>query len=149
LDELQQHLDRRGTRKTSGIRQPQLRRRLLEGGAALVLALACWMAFGPGSTVDQLSLEVPVTVGNMPAGYTLERVNPEVISVTVSGPRRELLLAQASDFHVTIDAPPPVLLKLGRRTFAVSVSHSTGLEVIEVEPGDVFLSVRRTPAASR
>ena len=50
LDELQQHLDRRGTRKTSGIRQPQLRRRLLEGGAALVLALACWMAFGPGST---------------------------------------------------------------------------------------------------
>jgi len=149
LDELQQHLDRRGTRNTSGIRRPQLRRRLLEGGAALVLALACWMAFGPGSTVDQVSLEVPVTVENMPAGYTLERVKPEVVSVTVSGPRRELLLAQASDFLVTIDAPPPVLLELGRRTFAVSVSHSTGLEVIEVKPGDVFLSVRRTPAASR
>jgi hypothetical protein len=150
LDELQQHLDRQGMRDSrGGIRLPQLRRRILEGGAGLALALACWIAFVPGSTVDQATMEVPVVVENMPAGYAFDRVEPLVASVTVSGPRRELLLAQASDFQVTIDAP---LVELGRRTFALSrdaVRHSTGLEIVAVEPAKVRLSVRKIRAAVR
>ena len=152
LDELQQHLDRRGTKDArDSDRRPQLRRRLLEGGAAVVLALACWMAFVPGSTVDQVSFEVPIAVENMPAGYVFERASPAMATVIVSGPRRELLLAQASDFQVTIDVNAP-LVELGRRTFPLSrraVHHLTGLEIVGVEPANVFLSVRKTETTAR
>ena len=142
---VRQHLARLGAR--SGRRRvqwQQLRRRLLEACAAFVLALTSWLAFVPGSTVAQVTREVPVVVENMPEGYVLERVDPDVVEVTVAGPRRELLLAQAADFQLQIDA---LLVKLGRRTFAVSpdaVRHPTDLEVVGVKPGKVRLSVRRT-----
>ena len=57
----------------------------------------------------------------------------------------ELLLAQAADFQLLIDAS---LVKLGRRTFAVShaaVHHSTDLEILGVHPEKVRLSVREVP----
>jgi hypothetical protein len=72
-------------------------------------------------------------------------------TVIVSGPRRELLLAQASDFQVTIDVDAP-LVELGRRTFPLSrraVHHLTGLEIVGVEPANVFLSVRKTETTAR
>ncbi|MDP6173796.1 MAG: diadenylate cyclase [Rhodospirillales bacterium] len=143
---LRQHLAHLGTE--SGVRRTQwqrLWRRGLEAVAAFALALIGWLAFGPGSTVDQANRAVPVVVKNMPEGYALERVEPEVVEVKVGGPRRELLLAQAADFQLLIDAS---LVKLGRRTFAVShaaVHHSTDLEILGVHPEKVRLSVREVP----
>ena len=68
-----------------------------------------------------------------------------MVEVKVVGPRRELLLARAADFQLHIDA---ALVKLGRRTFAVSgaaVHHTTNLEILTVQPGKVRLSVRKVP----
>ncbi len=140
--ELQNYLESQGTR--DGKRKDRwlsLRRHLLEGGAAFALALASWVAFVPGSTIDKVTREVPVVVENMPEGFALEQVSPPVLQVTVIGPRRELLLAQTADFEVVINA---LLVELGRRTFTVSgdaVRHTTDLEVIAVEPEKVRISV--------
>ena len=150
LRELQNYLESQGIRnKKRKDRWPPLRHRLLEGGAAFILALASWMVLVPGSTIDEVTLEVPVAVENMPEGFALEQVVPPVLKVTVTGPRRELLLAQAADFQVIIDAP---LVELGRRTFTVSagaVRHSTALEVLAVEPEKVRISVSREQPTGR
>jgi len=150
LRELQNFMESQVTRESERkARWPSLRRRLLEGGTAFALALASWMAFVPGSTIDKVTREVPVVVENMPEEFVLERVSPPVLKVTLTGPRRELLLAQTADFEVVIDAP---LVELGRRTFAVSadaVRHSTELDVLAVEPEKVRLSVTRAPQTKR
>ena len=121
----------------------QLWRRGLEAVAAFALALASWTVLVPGSTVDQVTLPVPVVVGSMPEGYVLDGVDPDVVEVKVAGPRRELLLASPEDFQLVIDNTS--LVKLKRRTFAISgvdVRHPTALEILGVSPEKVRLSVR-------
>jgi diadenylate cyclase len=143
LNALYQHLEHQQTktgRDKAG--RPRLRRRLLEGSLAFTLALASWLAFVPGSTVGQITREVPVIVENIPEGFILEQIEPELVQVQMTGPRRRLLLAQAADFQAIIDARP---IKLGRRTFVVTremIRHSTDLEVLTVTPEKVRLSVR-------
>ena len=143
---LRQHLAYLGTESgTHRTQWKRLWRRGLEALTAFALALVGWVAFVPGSTVDQVSRAVPVVVQNMPEGYALEKVEPHVVEVKVGGPRRELLLARAADFQLHIDA---ALVKLGRRTFAVShtaVRHTTNLEILTVQPEKVRLSVRKVP----
>jgi uncharacterized protein (TIGR00159 family) len=144
LRDLHHHQGTQGKREAErSLRKPRLRRRSLEGGVALALALASWMAFVPGSTMGEITREVPVTVQNMPEGYTLDRVEPDEVTVTVAGPQRELLLSQAADFEAVVDAP---LVELGRRTFSISrdaIRHPTGLRVLAVSPEKVRLHVRR------
>ena len=123
----------------------RLCRRGLEGVIALFLALCGWLAFVPGSTVGQVNRAIPVVIQNMPDGYALEKVAPHIVEVKVRGPRRDLLLARATDFQLNIDAS---LVKLGRRTFAVShaaVHHTTELNILEVYPDKVRLSVSKKP----
>ena len=144
LEVLEDQLESQGIRESRGeMRWHRVRRRLIEGGIAFALALAGWLAFVPGSAVDQVTLEAVVVVENMPAGYALEKVEPASVRLTVSGLRRQLLLAQAEDFQVVVDA---LLVGLGRRTFALpreAVRHSTDVEVLDVKPSKVRLSVRR------
>ena len=141
LKTLQDQLVTQGNYRTSGaFRWRRARRGFLEGGTAVALALASWLALVPGSAVDQAKIEVPVTVENMPDGYDLRKVEPASVALTVSGPKRQLLVARTEDFQVVIDAQ---LVRLGRRTFDVreAVRHSTALQVRAVKPGKVRLAV--------
>ena len=92
--------------------------------------------------LEEATHRVPISVENMPAGYALEGVRPTAVAVKVAGSRRALLLARTGDFRLVIDAD---LVKLGRRTFAVSadsVRHETDLQVVGVKPQKVRLAVR-------
>jgi len=83
----------------------------------------------------------------MPDGYDLRKVEPASVALTVSGPKRQLLVARTEDFQVVIDAQ---LVRLGRRTFDVreAVRHSTALQVRAVKPGKVRLSVSQAQGQS-
>ena len=148
LKTLQDQLVPQGNHRTSGaLRWRRARRGFLEGGTAVALALASWLALVPGSAVDQAKIEVQVTVENMPDGYDLRKVEPASVALTVSGPKRQLLVARTEDFQVVIDAQ---LVRLGRRTFDVreAVRHSTALQVRAVKPGKVRLSVSQAQGQS-
>jgi YbbR domain-containing protein len=126
-----------------------VRRRILEGVGAFALALTSWLAFVPGSAVDQTTIEVPVTVENMPEGFALEGVEPPGVQLTVTGPRRQLLLSQTDDFQIVVDA---LLVKLGRRTFTISpetVHHPADLKIISIDPEKIRISVRKTKMTPR
>ena len=148
IDVLRGHLAKLGPRSGLGPgrqKWPQLWRRGLEAVVAFALALASWTVLVPGSTVEQVTLPVPVVVEGMPEGFVLEGVDPDVVEVQVAGPRRELLLASPEDFQLVIGNTS--LVKLKRRTFAVSrddVLHPTTLEILGVTPQKVRLSVRET-----
>jgi len=118
-----------------------LLRRWPEAVGALTAATLLWLLVVPGSGVVRAVRSVPVVVENLPASFVLERVEPEEVKVTVSGPRRALVLGDANAIEVRIDA---LLVQLGRRTFQVTpdlVTHPNGFLVHEVNPKKVRLSV--------
>jgi diadenylate cyclase len=119
-----------------------------DAALALAVAFGLWLLFVPGAASIQGSFQVPVVVENLPAGFALESVEPAEVTVTFTGPRRDVYLAGRTDLSLHVDA---LLVQLGRRTFqleADSVSHPRGLSVVGIEPSSVRLSVQRTGGAS-
>jgi len=110
---------------------------------ALAAAALLWLLVVPGSGVVRVVRSAPVVVENLPAGFVLEDVEPGEVEVTVSGPRRALVLGDPDAIAVHIDA---LLVQLGRRTFQVTpdlVTHPNGFQVHEVNPTEVRLSVAK------
>jgi diadenylate cyclase len=113
---------------------------------ATAISMVLWVAVVPGSEVTETVVRARVVVQDVPPGYVLEKVEPEEVSVTASGPRRSLLFIDPGDFEVDVDA---ILLQLGRRGFDVDagdVKHPRGVSILAVQPGRINLSVR-APAA--
>ena len=106
-----------GTRVNARRERRRWGRRLVEGLLSFALALGAWLVFVPGATAEEVVLQVPVAVENMPEGYALKDVKPPEVEIAVAGPRWARFLANNADFEVVIDAN---LVRLGRRTFEVS-----------------------------
>jgi uncharacterized protein (TIGR00159 family) len=107
------------------------------------LSVTLWFVLILGSTVVESSLDIPVTVENLPAGYQVESVEPAEVTVSLSGPRRALYFRAPGQMSVKIDA---LLAQLGRRTFQVSpddVQHPPNVAVLSVFPNTVRISLRR------
>jgi len=121
-----------------------LRERWVEKLVAIGLACFLWIAFVPGAQVDEVSYDLPIAVDNLPAGYSVEKVDPPELEVTLSGPRRRFVLLDRRRLEVRLDG---FLIEAGRRSFDVpdeAVVHPAGLTVTSVTPRRVRLSVRRT-----
>jgi uncharacterized protein (TIGR00159 family) len=120
----------------------RLTTRWLEAAASLLVAVVFWAVFIPGGAPIEMTRSVPVEVFNLPQGYVLEEIEPAHVSVRVRAPRRNLLLRER-ELNVRLDA---FLAGLGRRTFEVtpvSVEHPPAMTVLDVEPGQVRLQVRK------
>lgn len=112
---------------------------------AVAIAFAGWLLTASGSDVVEVVRPAPVVVENLPAGYVVESVEPETVMVTLSGPRHNVLLGEARQCEVRLDA---ALVAAGRRTFQVGprqVDAPAGLTVLVVEPPQVRISVRAPP----
>ena len=119
-----------------------------EAAQSLGLAVVLWLVFVPGATLTRTTRTASVEVDNLPAGWVLEEVEPPSIEVTISGRRRDVYLTAPDDLEVRVDA---LLAQLGRRTFEISadqVQHSASIDVIDVQPTRVKLSLRREESDS-
>jgi diadenylate cyclase len=115
-----------------------------EFGAAVALSSVLWVLVVPGSDVAERIVRVGISVENLPEGYELESLDPQEVSATVSGLRRDLFLLDADQFHVVVDG---FLVGLGRRTFELSpqsVRHPPELVVSDVSPGQLRLSIKKS-----
>ena len=126
-------------------------RRLVAGWPYFVLAAglstALWFLLVPGSTVVEARRDARVIVENLPAGFALESVEPEEVSVILSGPRREIFFGPPDLVKVRVDA---LLAQLGRRTFTVTpdmLEHSPQIKVTAVSPNQVRISLRKAQEA--
>jgi uncharacterized protein (TIGR00159 family) len=124
----------------------QLRGHWREALVALPIAGLLWFLAIPGATVVEIDREVRVSVGPLPEGYALEAVDPERVMVTLAGRRRDLYFLRPDELEVRVE---PVLVDRGRRSFSVTrehVSHPEVVEVRDVEPDRVRLSLRERAA---
>ncbi len=120
-----------------------LRQRLPEKAVAAGLALAMWLVFVPGSQTAEQTVQIPVVVENLPAGYELEKVDPPTVDATLSGPRRQFFLMDRRALTAKVDG---ILVELGRRSFELSeqnVRHPKGLTLVDLVPRRVRLSVKK------
>jgi uncharacterized protein (TIGR00159 family) len=128
-------------KRAARLQLSSLLRRWPEAVGAIAAAALIWLLVVPGSGVVRAVRTVPVVVENLPEGFSLADVEPGEVEVTVSGPRRSLVLGEANAIEIRVDA---LLVQLGRRTFQVTpdlVTHPEGFQVHEVNPKSVRLSV--------
>ena len=113
---------------------------------AMAIAVAGWLLIASGSDPVESARSAPVLIDDLPAGYVLESVEPEAVTVTLSGPRHSLYFGDLGRLRVHLDAH---LASAGRRTFQVGpdqVEPPPGLRVLAVEPSRVRISVRAAGA---
>jgi uncharacterized protein (TIGR00159 family) len=125
-----------------------VRERWREKAIAAVLASGLWVAFVPGAQQVERRFVMGVSVENLPAGFALEKVEPDAVEIVLEGPRRAFFLLDESRLAVRLDAP---LVELGRRSFELgesSVQHPENVAVKSIEPRRVRLSVKRTNGGS-
>jgi len=114
----------------------------LDAAIAVTGALALWMAFIPGSDVLEITRGVRIEVTNLPKDLEVESVEPEEVTVTLRGLRRNIALAKRDDLSIQVDA---YLARFGRRTFTLSASElrpANNLDVVEINPEKIRLSLR-------
>ncbi len=119
------------------------RRNWLAKALAVALAIGFWYVLVPGSKTVQMSYDVPVSAKNVPAQLEVEEIQPPVVTVTFSGPRRSFYLFDGKRARVIVDA---ALADRGRRTFNISeedVQHPPNVTVEEVKPSVIRLSLRK------
>lgn len=122
-----------------------LRENWIAKGVALSLAAAFWYVFVPGSKIVEATYRVPVEVENLSPDLQLEGIQPQEVEVTFSGPRRAFYLFDSSKLKVTVDVS---LAEMGRRTFRISernVIHPNELQLLDVSPSTLRISVRKLP----
>jgi uncharacterized protein (TIGR00159 family) len=120
-----------------------------EGLLALPIAGLLWLLAIPGATVVELEREAPVSVDGVPEAYTLERVEPGRVRVTLAGPRRDLFFLGPEDLEVHVDA---ILVELGRRSFRVTpadVEHPEGIEIRAIQPDRVRVELAKRGASPK
>jgi len=113
----------------------------LIGAFASVLAL--WLVLVPGSRPSKISLAARVVVTNLPPGYEVESIDPSTVDVGLRGPARAFYLFDPATVEVVVDA---TLARLGRRTYRVSgeqVRRPAGMEVEDVRPAQIRLSLEK------
>ena len=140
--ELRKHARPAREAASSGWLQPRFRDALL----AIGIAAGLWVVQVPGSVVTEVEVEAPVVVDKLPEEFRLETIDPAVVTVRLTGRRRDLVLARNGSVEVRVDA---LLARLGRRTFPLTpelVEHPEGLEVTSIRPDRVKISIGAAPA---
>jgi hypothetical protein len=142
--ELRRHARPPREAPSAGWLQPRFRDALL----AIGIAAGLWVVQVPGSVVTEVEVEAPVVVDKLPDEFRLELIEPSVVTVKLTGRRRDLVLARNGSVEVRVDA---LLSRLGRRTFPLTpelVEHPEGLEVTSIRPDRVKISIGSAAGAS-
>jgi uncharacterized protein (TIGR00159 family) len=142
--ELRRHQRPAHEAPSSGWLQPRFRDALL----ALGIAAGLWVVQVPGSVVTEVVVDAPVVVEKLPEEFRLDSIDPASVRVRLAGRRRDLVLARNGSVEVRVDA---LLVRRGRRTFQLTpeaVAHPEGLEVVDILPDRVKISIESAAAAS-
>lgn len=110
---------------------------------ALLLATALWL-LATGAKDSERDLSLPLTLRNLPAGFSLAGQLPDTIEVTVSGPRIRLLGLRTEELSLSLD-----LRNLGEGTVTFSGMEKRlrippGITVMRIYPSVVDVTLVRT-----
>jgi uncharacterized protein (TIGR00159 family) len=116
--------------------------------AALGLAVALWTVVVHRSQVVQRSFEVPVQFGLLGTNLVVKAVQPEMISVSFSAPRKEFDFLHPGDIKLVVQLWDA---KKGRRVFRITsseLSYPPKLDIEDIEPRQVALDIEERPTTN-
>jgi len=115
---------------------------------SLALAVGFWLAVAR-DPVAEVAVEVPIEFRNVPDNLNISSATVPRAQIWMRGPERAIHKLATSDVHAELDlsgAGP------GRRTFELDagrVRHPHELEVVQIVPSDLTVTMERTPATLR
>ena len=112
-------------------------------GLALLCSLLLWLILVPAAVIEEVTLKVPIVVQNIPEDFLLRKVEPQEVSVTLTGKRRDLFKLGGRELEIPIDG---TLTRFGRKIFPITEAHlllPPEIEIVQINPEDVEVSVKR------
>ena len=114
---------------------------------ALTLSVALWFVLVNGSKTAYRTLSIPVTYGDLPAIWKVERVSPDVVEVTFRGVRRSFYFVRRNDIEISV----PLKLESGTQRIRLGPGQMTfpkNLVLESIEPNVVEISVQESEESS-
>ncbi len=114
---------------------------------SVVATLFVWLALVPGVRPTEVTMTLPVTLTSLSPQFQVESIEPAEVEVTLAAPARSFYFFNESSVEIVVDA---TLADLGRRTFRLGeeqIRHPPGMEIANVEPDRVRLSLKTEAAA--
>ncbi|MGH8011494.1 MAG: CdaR family protein [Candidatus Binataceae bacterium] len=110
---------------------------------SLLLAIGLWIFVNAGQHGAMITLQVPVSYRELPAGYVITNPHPDFVKVQASGPRTLLSLIDSSRLTVRLDLTN---VGVGQASFKLSpdsfnVPRQTN--VISISPSQIVLDIDR------
>ncbi|MGH7984813.1 MAG: CdaR family protein [Candidatus Binataceae bacterium] len=110
---------------------------------SLLLAIGLWIFVNAGQHGAMISLQVPVSYRELPAGYVITNPHPDFVKIQASGPRTLLSLIDPSRLTVRLDLTS---VGIGQASFKLSpdsfnVPRQTN--VTSISPSQIVLDIDR------
>lgn len=107
---------------------------------SLALAIALWYFVGGDDTVDK-SVTVPIEVINLPRDLVISNQFKQDITVTISGPRKQVLAIDKGDVARQVDLARavPGTMVINNENHSISVPR--GVKVLRVQPDSIIFSL--------
>jgi len=107
---------------------------------SLALAVALWYFVGGDDTVDK-SVTVPIEVINLPRDLVISNQFKQDITVTISGPRKQVLGIEKGDIARQVDLAHAVPGTMVINNENNSISVPRGVKVLRVQPDSIIFSL--------
>jgi diadenylate cyclase len=120
-----------------------------EKAIALVVTILLWFFFVHEAKVEFQTFTIPVEYNNLSSPLVVERIEPEEVEITFSGPRRAFYLVRANNMKVMLklfDAREGELRKLITRT---NVTFPEGIALENIQPNEIVIKIERTTQDSQ
>jgi diadenylate cyclase len=110
---------------------------------ALALSIALWFVLVNGSKTAYHTFSIPITYGDVPAQWVVEKITPEEAAVTFRGVRRSFYFVRQSDIEISV----PLRMEPGIQRFRLGpgqMSFPKNLLLESIEPTVVEIRVSQS-----
>jgi len=112
---------------------------------ALALSIALWFVLVNGSKTAYHTFSIPITYGDIPSQWEVEKITPEEAAVTFRGIRRSFYFVRQSDIEISV----PLRMEAGVQRFRLGpgqMSFPKNLLLESIEP--TVVEIRISESAS-
>jgi diadenylate cyclase len=118
------------------------KRNYKEKAIAVSVTIFLWFFFVHESRIEYRSYVVPVEYGNLPVGMVVQRIEPQEVEVTFSGPKRSFYFVSPERIKVLVKLFDVRRGMIRRDITKSNITFPEGLSMENVQPHQVMVVVR-------
>lgn len=109
----------------------------------LSLAVGPWYVLVPGSSTIEMTYNLPVQVGSLPADLRVDDIQPKEFSATYTGPKRTFYFFDPSGLKVTVDSSAADISRKILQLSEQNIRNSQTLTLQQLNPATLRISVKK------